>query len=255
MPAPFDLGKAFGAKQQHMLTGLGLMPSFTDHPTSKGNATEDQWISVLKEFLPRRYGVGRVFAIDSRGGQSEQIDLAIYDQQYSPLFFEQEGLRFVPVESIYAVFEVKPRLDKSNVTYARAKIASVRSLHRTTVPIRHAGGEYPAQDPTSKPIIGGIVATDSGWNNLSSAAASDAILGGNAMESLDFAIAVRHGAVEQVQGKLHFAPTGQHLIWFAVQLFQRLAKIGTVLALDLDAYAAPIQLGQDIALSDDICPA
>ncbi|ANC29702.1 DUF6602 domain-containing protein [Isoptericola dokdonensis] len=255
MAEPFDLGKAFGAKQEHMLTGLGLMPSFTDHPTSKGDATEGQWITVLQEFLPRRYGVGRVFAIDSRGGQSQQIDLAIYDQQYSPLFFEQEGLRFVPVESIYAVFEVKPTLNKAYVEYARTKIASVRSLHRTTVPIRHAGGEYPAQDPASKPIIGGILATDSEWTDLSSAAARDAILAGDAAESLDFAIAVRHSAAERVQGELHFAPTGQHLIWFAVQLFQRLAKIGTVLALDLDAYAIPIRSGQDIAVSDDIGPA
>lgn len=255
MPEPFDLGKAFGAKQEHMLTGLGLMPSFTDHPTSKGDATEGQWISVLQEFLPRRYGVGRVFAIDSRGGQSQQIDVAIYDQQYSPLFFEQEGLRFVPVESIYAVFEVKPTLNRAHAEYARTKIASVRSLHRTTVPIRHAGGEYPAQDPASKPIIGGILTTDSAWTDLSSAAARDAILAGDAAEVLDFAIAVRHGAVERVEGELRFAPTGQHLIWFAVQLFQRLAKIGTVLALDLDAYAVAIRSGQDVSVSDDARPA
>ncbi len=242
MPEPFDLGKAFGAKQDHMLTGLGLMPNFTNHPTSKGDATEDQWISTLGEFLPRRYGVGRVFAIDAHGGQSQQIDLAIFDQQYSPLFFEQGGLHFVPVESIYAVFEVKPTLNKVLVEYAREKVASVRSLHRTSVPIRHAGGTFPAQDPASKPILGGILATETEWTDLSSAAARDAILAGGLDDSLDFAVAVRSGAAERAGSELVYAPGGQQLIWFAIRLFRRLASIGTVLALDLDEYARPIQV-------------
>jgi hypothetical protein len=241
VPEPFDLGKAFTAKQEHMLTGLGLMPNFTNHPTSKGDATEEQWIATLREFLPHRYGVGRVFAIDARGGQSQQIDVAIYDQQYSPLFFEQGGLYFVPVESIYAVFEVKPSLNKTLVEYAREKVASVRALHRTSVAIRHAGGTFPAQDPGSKPILGGILATDSDWTDLGSASAKATILAGGPDGALDFAVAVRHGAAEREGDMLAFAPSGQQLIWFAIRLFKRLASIGTVLALDLDAYMSPIQ--------------
>ncbi|HEY3546414.1 MAG TPA: DUF6602 domain-containing protein [Propionicimonas sp.] len=241
MPEAFDLGRAFSAKQDHMLTGLGLMPNFTDHPTSKGDATEDRWISTLGEFLPRRYGVGHVFAIDARGGQSQQIDLAIFDQQYSPLFFEQGGLFFVPVESIYAVFEVKPTLNKVLVEYAREKVASVRSLHRSSVPIRHAGGIFPAQDPASKPILGGILATETEWTDLRSTAAQDAILAGGLDDSLDFAVAVRSGAAERAGDELVYAPDGQQLIWFAIRLLRRLASIGTALALDLDEYAKPIQ--------------
>lgn len=241
MAAPFDLTQAFTAKQNHMLTGLGLMPNFTDHPTAKGNATEDRWIQTLGEFLPRRYGVGNVFAIDSHGNQSDQIDVAIYDQQYSPLFFEQNGLRFVPVESIYAVFEAKPELDKAYVEYAREKIASVRKLHRTSVNIRHAGGVYEAQDPATKPILGGILATQSSWTDLHGKAAMTALLTGDEIDRLDFTIAVRDGAVERVDDQLNYAPEGRQLIWFAMHLFKRLSTIGTVLALDLDEYGRPIQ--------------
>lgn len=241
MAAPFDLTQAFTAKQDHMLTGLGLMPNFTDHPTAKGDATEDHWIEILSEFLPRRYGVGKVFAIDSKGTQSDQIDVAIYDQQYSPLFFEQNGLHFVPVESIYAVFEAKPHLDKSYVEYARNKIASVRALHRTSVEIHHAGGVYKAQDPEAKPILGGILATRSDWTGLHGVAAKAALLDGSEMDRLDFAIAVRDGAIERVDDRLVHAPDGQQLIWFAMRLFKRLSAIGTVLALDLDSYGRPIE--------------
>lgn len=48
MAEPFDLAKAYTAKQDHMLTGLGLTPQFTDHPGTKGDATEEQWLSVLR---------------------------------------------------------------------------------------------------------------------------------------------------------------------------------------------------------------
>ncbi|MBT2588489.1 DUF6602 domain-containing protein [Arthrobacter sp. ISL-95] len=139
MSTSFDLKQAFAAKQKHMLSGLGLMPTFTSHPTAKGDATEEHWIRMLSDFLPRRYGVGSVFAIDSYGKQSQQIDVAVYDRQYSPLFFQQGELTFVPVESIYAIFEAKPELSKDYVDYAREKIGSVRKLHRTSVGIRHAG--------------------------------------------------------------------------------------------------------------------
>ncbi|MEW1986234.1 DUF6602 domain-containing protein [Pseudarthrobacter oxydans] len=236
MVMPFDLGQAFTAKQNHMLTGLGLMPNFTSHPTAKGDATEDRWINMLSEFLPRRYGVGKVFAIDSKGNQSQQIDVAVYDQQYSPLFFEQSGLHFVPVESIYAVFEAKPELDKGYVEYARDKVASVRSLHRTSVGIRHAGGTYAPQDPATKPILGGILATGSAWADIQGEAARTALLQGDERDRLDFAIAVQHGAVERVGDELFYAVPDQQLIWFAMQLFKRLSTLGTVLALDLSSY-------------------
>lgn len=242
MVKKFDLGLAFEAKQKLMLAGLGLMPSFTQHPTAKGDATEDRWIEVLREFLPLRYGVGQVFAIDSLNNQSEQIDIAIFDQHYSPLFFEQGGLRFVPVESIYAVFEVKPTLDKSYIEYARNKVASVRKLHRTSTEIYHAGGVYAPQDPSTKRILGGILATSSTWAGLGSNAARNAILGGSDIDQLEFVIAVRDGAVERVADNLEHAPEGQQLIWFAMRLFRRLAANGTVLALDLAKYGRYIEL-------------
>ncbi|MFY0678685.1 MAG: hypothetical protein JXR18_15515 [Neptuniibacter sp.] len=49
-----------------------------------------------------------------------------------------------------------------NVRYAQDKIASVRSLHRTSLPIPHAVGTY--QPKGLIPIIGGILTLDSDWN-------------------------------------------------------------------------------------------
>jgi len=230
----FDLARGFLAKQEHMLTGLGLTPTFTDHPGTKGDATEAQWVKVLGEFLPGRYGVGPIFAIDSLGNQSEQIDVAIFDRQYSPLFFGENGVSFVPAESVYAVFEVKPDLTRGHLDYAAKKITSVTSLHRTSTEITHAGGKYPPQDPDAKPIIGGILTTEWGWSGSDSDAAREAIQA----SGLDLGIAVRHTGFDR-QGTVEMSITGEQLIWFAMRLYRRLAKMGTVLAIDLDAYYPP----------------
>jgi len=236
---PFDLARAYTAKQNHMLSGLGLMPQFTDHPGTKGDATEEQWTKVLREFLPNRYGVGPIFAIDSTGRQSDQIDIAIFDQQYSPLFFEQDDVRFVPVESLYAVCEVKPRMNKENLDYAREKVASVRRLERTSAEIRHAGGVFPAQDPETKPILGVFLSTDLDWNNIHGDAAEAGITATDPT-GLDLGIAVRDCAFDLTDG-FNLAPKGQELIWFATRLFRSLSRLGTALALDLDRYYAPLE--------------
>lgn len=231
MSESFDLARGFHAKQEHMLTGLGLMPDFTSHPTAKGDANEGHWTRVIDEFLPARYGVGPIFAIDSKGGQSHQIDVAVFDRQYSPLFFEQDGIKFVPAESVYAVFEVKPSMNKAHLEYAAEKVQSVRALHRTSAPIAHAGGTFDPIDPRDKPILGGFLSTDSDWTSLSGDAASEAI----DASGLDLGIAVRQGAFERFDG-IRLAPAGEQLIWFAMRLYRRLAALGTVLAIDLEEY-------------------
>lgn len=231
---PFNLFDAYAAKQEHMLTGLGLMPTFTTHPGTKGDATEENWRRVLEEFLPNRYGVGSAFIIDSNGDVSEQIDIAIFDRQYSPLFFEQNGVNFIPVESVYAVCEVKPVMNKANLDYARGKIASVLALHRTSMPIKHAGGEYPAQDPAEKPILGIFLSTTVEWADIHTPAAQTAIAEVEPT-ALDLGIAVRGGAFDHTSSP-NYAPESQELIWFASRLFRALARLGTVLAIDFDAY-------------------
>ena len=93
--------------------------------------------------------------MDSRGTTSDQIDLLVYDAQYTPLLAQtSSGDLFVPAEAVYAVFEVKQEMNKTFMDYAGTKIASVRRLHRTSVPIAHAGGVYPPKRPIA--ILGGL---------------------------------------------------------------------------------------------------
>lgn len=234
----FNLRDAYLRRQEQLLADLRVSAGFFDHPGAKGNANEVDWRSMLQGFLPGRYGVDPIFAVDSRGQQSQQIDLAIYDRQYAPLFFTSPaGDLVVPAESIYAAFEVKPDVDKGYVDYAGEKVASVRALHRTSAAIRHAGGTYPPQNPADKPILGGILAARSDWADLEGRAAVRTLTGLPANRSLDLGIALDSKAFElATAGGLLFSRDHSQLIWFALRLFRRLQRLGTALAIDLDEY-------------------
>lgn len=110
------------------------------HPGSKGDASEAIWLELLETYLPRRYSVTKGHVCDSQNSFSEQLDVIIYDRQYSPLIFGFEGQKVIPAESVYAVFEAKQIIDANMLEYARNKIASVRRLHRTSLPVPHVGG-------------------------------------------------------------------------------------------------------------------
>ena len=137
-----DLREIFLNLQSQMITKLSSNREIIKHPGTKGDASELNWIQMLNDYLPQRYKVDKAFILDSTGNLSDQIDIVIYDQQYSPFLFHQDDAKFIPAESVYAVFEVKQSIYKKYIEYSGKKIASVRSLKRTSIPIPHAGGKY-----------------------------------------------------------------------------------------------------------------
>lgn len=60
---------------------------------------------MLQKHLPHRYQADKAFVIDSNGESSDQIDVVVYDRQYTPLLYNHDGQMFVPAESVYAIFE------------------------------------------------------------------------------------------------------------------------------------------------------
>jgi hypothetical protein len=127
-----------------------------------GGGTEDHWIAFLQDHLPGRYAASRAFVVDSRGQRSEQIDIVIHDRHFSPEFWEWGGHRYLPVESVYAVFEVKPELTREYILYAGSKASSVRSLYRTNASFGWAMGTMPPRELF--PILAGILAGRSSWS-------------------------------------------------------------------------------------------
>ena len=130
---------------------------FPEHPVAKGDIAEDTWRTLLSRVLPARFSVGTGFVIDAHNQVSGQMDCIIYDNVYTPTFWGEGGYRFVPAESVHAVFEIKQEISLKYLREASNKIESVRTLHRTSTSFRASGKD---EDP--KPliyIIGGILAT------------------------------------------------------------------------------------------------
>jgi hypothetical protein len=162
MSNKINIADLFGGLQNQMVAQLNTNREFILHPGSKGDSLEDVWIEWLKKYLPNRYCVDKAVVIDSTGQLSHQIDLVIYDQQYTPFVLTQNGIHYIPAEGVYAVFEVKPDIkgnvgDLNYIQYAGAKIESVRTLKRTSVEIINAGKTQDARALTK--IIGGILAS------------------------------------------------------------------------------------------------
>ena len=255
MPEPepleaFDLQRAFEARELQLATTLGMGAALTDHGPLVGTGTEHGWYGVLCRFLPGRYGLTTGKVVDSAGYQSEQIDLIIYDAFYSPLLFTVANATFVPAESVYAVFEVKQTLNKPHLDDAGEKAESVRRLHRTSALIPNQFGHQIRKDLDTMPILGGILASGSDWaipfdENLRkhlSAQERDATidmgcaLGAGAFDTERRTISEGRGLLE-----LSVSVPNRSLSYFMMRLLHRLQQLGTVAAIDYEAYGRPLE--------------
>ena len=81
---------------------LEIIRESLKHPGTKGDASETVWLSLLEKYLPHRYKVATAHVVDSKGVFSEQIDVVVFDRQYSPFIFQYEGQKIIPAESVYA---------------------------------------------------------------------------------------------------------------------------------------------------------
>lgn len=156
------LRRAFGEQQAVLTKQLELAAASITHDGKFGEVTEKYIISILRQYLPNRYSVESAIVIDSDGKTSDQIDVVIYDRQYTPTLLDQHDHRYVPAEAVYAVFEVKPAVDAPRLKYAARKAASVRRLKRTSVQFRTATG-LGCNRRTY--IVAGIIAPRCGWKN------------------------------------------------------------------------------------------
>ncbi|MCK1315495.1 DUF6602 domain-containing protein [Bradyrhizobium sp. 23] len=205
------------------------------HPVAKGDATEGIWIELLQNYLPERYRANRAFVIDSTDTTSQQIDIVVYDRQYTPLIFNQDGTLVIPAESVYAVFEAKQSIDAAQVEYSAKKIASVRALHRTSLPIPSASGLQPAKKPGD--ILGGLLTFDSEWNPPLGDPLLKALAAADAIASLDLGCVAAHGIFMKQVGGHVLEPDKRAATAFLLELIARLQTMATVPMIDVRAYA------------------
>lgn len=244
------LSELYAGMQKEMLQKLqtGAIPLV--HPGSKGDNTETNWIEWFRSYLPERYKVDKAIIIDSTGKESQQMDLVIFDAQYSYLVFHQGDTKLIPAESVYAVFEVKQELNKEYIEYAKEKAKSVRTLHRTSARIKHAGGDY--EPKPLHEILAGVLTTRSGWASPIASNVAKYVLDCGHEDRLDFVCSISDNTFvidhntfvnqydETQTPSIRFCEKDESLVFLLLNLLRRLQDIGTVPAIDFSKYAEGI---------------
>lgn len=235
-----DIKALFLSLQKTMKSELQDIRENTFHEPTKGSGSEYVWLNFFNKYLPKRYAATKAIIIDHEGNNSDAIDAVIYDIQYTPFLLNRNDTIYIPVESVYAIFEIKQEVSKSNLEYAANKIKSVRVLNRTSAPVIDRGEFRPA--PKLFEIIGGFLALENTWKDsisiskpfnecISNLYDEQLINLGCVLNEKSFVLADKNNPI-----KYDFSTDDEALIYFFLKLVLELQKLGTVRPIDLNKY-------------------
>jgi hypothetical protein len=214
---------------------LKIARSALAHPTAKGDGSEAVWISLFEKYLPKRYAIGKATVVDSFGNFSEQMDVVIFDRQYTPLIFEHKEQIVIPSEAVYVAFEAKQDISKANIRYAQRKVASVRKLHRTSAEVQTIDGRRIAEPQR---ILGGFLAFENGWRKSPDLSLKKALAADQGDGRLDFGCVAAYGTFGcEGADCLSPSPHARATTCFLLEIITRLQLMGTAPAIDMTAYA------------------
>jgi hypothetical protein len=232
----WSLPKLMRAQHERVEQDLKASREAVAHPSAKGDSSEAVWTSLFTRYLPQRYAAAKATIVDSNRQFSDQIDIVLFDRQYTPLIFEHHGQVIVPVEAVYALFEAKQDIRAHFVKYAQRKVSSVHRLHRTSVPVQTIDGQRTA---TPQPILGGFLAFESKWTAATIGKNFPPLLAADQGEGrLDFGCIASHGTFGcEGADYVTWAPHRRATTCFLLELITRLQRMGTAPAIDMGAYA------------------
>lgn len=95
-----------------------LLLETPNHQLTTGTYRETIWMSLFKQIIPHKFSIKQgVFIMDSNGNTSAEVDLVIFDEQYTPYIFNYGEICFIPIEAIAVVVQCKSfTLDDKNLT-------------------------------------------------------------------------------------------------------------------------------------------
>ncbi|SDE03620.1 hypothetical protein SAMN05428987_0269 [Paenibacillus sp. CF095] len=80
----------------------------TAHPGLTGSYREEMWVKFFRSIIPQKFSfVHGAMIIDSEGGISNEVDIAVIDEQYTPYIFQYHTLKLIPIEAVSMVIECK----------------------------------------------------------------------------------------------------------------------------------------------------
>lgn len=102
------------------------------HPGEFGSYRERITRQFLSYFLPSRFSMNDGFILNSSGEVSTQCDIVIYDSEETPAIKTDQLQRFYPIETVYAVGEVKSVLTLVEFEKALQKLMNIKKMRFKT---------------------------------------------------------------------------------------------------------------------------
>ncbi len=231
----------FGALQSEMISKMAF-EKVVEHPVDKGDCSEINWCKWFSNYFPKRYAFAKATVIDCEGNVSDQIDIVVYDKQYTYLAFNENDTLYVPAESVYAVFEIKQDMTKNHIEYAQNKAESVRKLKRTSAPVQYSTGQ---KEPKSlKPILAGILTSTSGWSPSFGEPFLNVMKAATEPQRLDCGCALDAGSFicDYTNNTIQYGDKEESLVSFFLGFLRQLQALGTVPAIDFQEYQKSLSL-------------
>jgi hypothetical protein len=80
----------------------------SQHHVTTGVSREEVWKSLFEQIVPKKFSIERsVFILDSERKVSKEVDLAIFDEQYTPYIFNYRNMKYIPIEAVAVVIQCK----------------------------------------------------------------------------------------------------------------------------------------------------
>ncbi len=81
-----------------------------NHYLTAGHNREKIWLNLFRQIVPMKFAIKQgVFLIDSKGKVSKEIDIAIFDEQFTPYIFKYENIHYIPIEAVAVVIQCKSK--------------------------------------------------------------------------------------------------------------------------------------------------
>ena len=152
-----DIKENYLKMERELVTQLNY--DVTNHQLTAGTYREEIWADFFRRIVPKKFNIARsVFIIDSKENISNEVDIAIYDEQYTPYIFNYGLIKFIPIEAVAAVVQCKSRsLDKDDLLNWTNSINNLQTSNDSIVRLAtyiHVGKESrcDAIQTATKPI-------------------------------------------------------------------------------------------------------
>lgn len=127
-----NLEQTFKGIKDKMLIDFNDISSQVTHRGSKGKIREREIIKeYLGKYLPGNIGIANGECISTDGTVSPECDVILYEKNTTPYLIHKDGYQVFPIECVYAVIEIKSKLDKDQLKDSIDKIEKIKSMPKT----------------------------------------------------------------------------------------------------------------------------